>query len=314
MDTALLAAALVFAVVNGANDGSALVGAGLKVRHAITPLGLAALLGLALATVPLLLGTGVAATLAEGLVDFSGAQGLRALLVAVASAVFVVGVLSWRGLPTSLTLAIVGSIAGAGAGADLAVRWGVVAGVLVVGMLAPLVGAGVAFGLSRALRRFARAAAGASLERWHLAAFALAAVAYAANDGQKIFAVWTVAVGGPVEFVWWETALLSLLFVAGMLGTLPRVSRKLSGQILSTRPAHAVVAQSAAAVAVLASAALTAPVSMTQSLAGGLVGTGMSESYRRVRWRVAMQLALAWVITLPASLAVAWLVARAVVA
>lgn len=60
-------------------------------------------------------------------------------------------------------------------------------------------------------------------------------------------------------------------------------------------------AQLGAAVAVLSSAALGVPVSMTQAVAGGLVGTGMLRGRRQVRWRVAGQLGLAWVLTLPAA-------------
>ncbi|HVL99017.1 MAG TPA: inorganic phosphate transporter, partial [Egibacteraceae bacterium] len=58
------------------------------------------------------------------------------------------------------------------------------------------------------------------------------------------------------------------------------------------------------------SAAVGAPVSMTQSVAAALVGAGMSYGHRRVRWRAVGRLGLAWLLTLPASAALAAAVAR----
>lgn len=62
-------------------------------------------------------------------------------------------------------------------------------------------------------------------------------------------------------------------------------------------------AQLGGAAAVLSSAAVGVPVSMTQAVAGALVGTGLLRGRRQVRWRVAGQLALAWIVTLPSAAA-----------
>jgi inorganic phosphate transporter, PiT family len=50
---------------------------------------------------------------------------------------------------------------------------------------------------------------------------------------------------------------------------------------------------------VLGTGAVGAPVSMTQAVAGGLVGAGGTRGWSRVRWRAAAQLGVAWVLTLP---------------
>ena len=59
-------------------------------------------------------------------------------------------------------------------------------------------------------------------------------------------------------------------------------------------------AELASSVAVLSTASLGMPVSMTQSVAGGLAGTGASEGGRRVRWQFTVPLMTAWLVTLPA--------------
>lgn len=108
-----IVAAAAFAVVSGANDGGTLVAMGLKVTS-IKPLVAIGLLTLAVVTGPFLFGTQVATTLADRLVSFEGAVGDSALLVAVIAALSIVTVLSRRGLPTSLTLALMGGSRGPG--------------------------------------------------------------------------------------------------------------------------------------------------------------------------------------------------------
>jgi inorganic phosphate transporter, PiT family len=318
-DGALLAAALAFAVVNGINDGGALVAAGLRVPG-LRPWAAMAVLSLALVVVPLLVGTQVAVTLATRLVRFEGADaGLSApgaLLCAVAAAVVVVVVLSRMGLPTSLTLALVGAITGVGLGAALPVSGVTVALVLAAGVAAPVVGAVAGYALANALRLLpARRGAVRTLSLLHRAGFGLQCVAYAANDGQKMFVVLAVALGATaagesgVDLALGHFALLAAAFAVGLVLGVRPAAATLGSEIVVSRPAHVVSAEWAGAGAVLSSAAVGAPVSMTQALAGGLVGAGLRDGPKRVRWRVALGLALAWVVTLPASLAVGALLA-----
>ena len=98
---------------------------------------------------------------------------------------------------------------------------------------------------------------------------------------------------------------ITLIFAVGVALGLPRVARGLGNGVLAVRPFHAVAAELAAASAVLGTAAIGIPVSMTQSVAGGLVGVGVSQGYRRVRWLEAARIGAAWLITLPASVLLA---------
>lgn len=310
---ALFVIAAAFALANGANDGSALVGIGLEIPF-VRPLSAVVLLSGAVVVVPLLVGTRVAETLADRLVAFGQEGGESAFAVAVVTAVVVVVALAGRGLPTSLTLALVGGLTGAGLGWGLPVSWGIVGLVLAVGAASPLVGALAALGVSRLAARVpAVPHAGRRLRRLHQAAFALQCVAYAANDGQKMIAVFAVAAGTGAAS---PSPLLLLgigaLFAIGLLAALHRVAGTLLTGVLALRPQHAVTAELAAAVAVLGSAALAAPVSMTQTVTASLIGAGVSETYRKIRWREALRIVWAWVVTLPAAVVVAAAAARLV--
>lgn len=314
-DALLLAAALGFAVVNGMNDGGALVGASLKVAG-LPPAAAAGMLALALVVAPLVVGTQVAATLVHRLVSFSDTGGLvtgrTALLVAVVTAVLVVLVLSRRGLPTSLTLALVGAITGAGIGGGLAVSLSTLGLVLGAGLVAPVLGAVGGFALSRLAGLLPAGRLSRRIRIAHVGAFSMQCLAYAGNDGQKMVAVLVVATGATEGIAVSVPELLALaaLFSAGLVAGLRPAAGMLSAEIIPARPPDAVAAEISSAGAVLASAAFGAPVSMTQSVAAALVGAGMSRGPRRVRWRAAGRLGLAWFFTLPVSALLAGVLTR----
>ncbi|GAA3021679.1 inorganic phosphate transporter [Streptosporangium longisporum] len=304
--------AVLFVLISGANDGATLIGLGL--RFPSSPgWAMAALLAVVIFTGPYVLGIAVARTFTERLTGLGTRDGATVFLAGVLIAVAVVAVLSGRGLPTSLTLAVIGGITGAGLGAGLPVSWPALGAVLAIGAGAPLVGLLLGYllgALSRRVpsyRRMPRLVFAA-----HLLAYTAQCVAYAVNDGQKMIAVVSVAVGvgrhgpggvGPVEVPPAWMAALAALFLVGALTSLTRVGERLGRGLVITRPLHIVSAETAATGAVLGSSALGSPVSMTQSITAGVVGVAASEGARRVRWQSVMNMGTAWLITLPSSMA-----------
>lgn len=304
----ITAVGLVFAVLNGTNDGGALVAASLKAQG-IRPLTAIAVLSVCLGVVPLVVGLRVAETLAGGLVPAEPEQQRVLLLSAVAVAVLVVGLLNLRGLPTSLTLALVGGIVGGGLGAGLPVAWGLVGVTALLGVAAPTLGGVIArflrnVPLLTSRRRFESP----RVAKGHGFSFGAQAIAYAANDGQKIYAVLgagAVTATAAPDLPSWLFAAVPVLFAIGAALGVRRAARTLSGGgVLRTRPRDEVAAELSSALTVLGSAAVGVPVSMTQAVAGSLIGAGMRRGTHQVRWRAAARLAMAWVLTLPASVAV----------
>lgn len=309
-DPLLVVVAVAFAVINGANDGGALLSLSLRtagLRVLVALVGLSAMVAVA----PALLGTQVATTLATRLVADGPDRGV--IIGAVIAAVAVTLVLGRGGLPTSLTVALVGGLVGAGLGGGAGVAWQPVLGVVAAALAAPAVGGLLAYALSRGAHRLvAPGGAAAFLARAHRLTFGLQSLAYGANDGQKMLAVGAVALGlvggggsgsGTVPASWPLLAGAAVGFFVGAALGLRRYGRTV-GAVIPMRQPNAVVAEASASIAVLGSAALGAPVSMTQAVAGGLVGTGVSEGQGRVRWQVAARIAMAWVVTLPAALLV----------
>lgn len=304
----LLVVAFGFAVTCGVNDGAAVLAAGMRVRG-IRPWVAVLGVGIAVVVAPLVLGTAVATTLARDLVSFDGASGERALLVAIVVAALVTWGLTQRGLPTSLTLALIGGLTGAGLGAGFTVSGSTVAFVLLLGVVAPLVGLLGGWVLTLVLAALPTTSPlRRRIPRWHVAGFGLQCVAYGANDGQKMLAVVAVAAGSSgnqVDVPVPQLLLIGLLFMLGTVVGLPSVAGTLAGGVAPVPPAAAVISELSSASVVLGSSALGAPVSMTQAISGALVGTGIHGGHGRIRWQEVGRLGVAWMLTLPLTLVLA---------
>lgn len=310
--------ALLFVFISGANDGATVLGLGMRYPGTSGILAMSILLAM-LVVVPLVFGVAVARTFTERLADFDELRGAAAFLVGVAVSLGVVALLAWRGLPTSLTLALIGGVTGAGIGAGLEVSWDQVAKVLLIGAAAPAVGGAIGYLLGLLSRRMPT---GDAMQRGrraaHLLAFTAQCAAYAANDGQKMIAVASVAISvaasrgigsiGPVEATFGMLVGMAIVFGIGTLSSLLRVGERLGRGVVIARPLHVVSTETATATAVFGSALIGVPVSMSQSVAAGVVGVAASEGPRRVRWQNVVNIAAAWVFTLPSALGLGFLV------
>jgi inorganic phosphate transporter, PiT family len=308
IDALALTAAILLAVISGANDGSTILALSLPVR-VVPPLVALGLLVAAMALVPLVLGTPVVSTLLTGLVEFPQETRPISIAFAVLVAMLVSGASTRRGLPTSLTLALVGALVGIGMGTNEPVRWTAVALTLALAAAAPFVAGALALLAGHLLRGLSRAGAQAHvLPPLHVAGYLLQVVAYAANDGQKVLAVLIASgmfLAGGAAFYGMFGVVLVAFGIGALLGLAP-VARRLPRGVVSARAVDSLLAQTASSTAVLLSSAMGTPVSMTQSSAAALVGTDLGEGGHRIRWETAVRIVGAWVLTLPAAAAIGY--------
>jgi len=192
---AAIVAASSYGLISGFNDGGNLLASFTSGRQ-ITPRLAIALLAGALAG-PLLVGYSVAATVGANVIDLrsQGALGFACLVAASAAVVL----FSWRvGIPTSMTLALVGAMIGwAIVGSRVSViNWNG-AGRVLVGIPISVLGGGLlAYLLYAGIRRFFGDRSHASLlelARFQVATAALQALAYGANDLEKTVGLVAVA-------------------------------------------------------------------------------------------------------------------------
>jgi PiT family inorganic phosphate transporter len=119
--------------------------------------------------------------------------------------------------------------------------------------------------------------------------------------------VFAIAAGAAatVSDPWWLALGIAVLFGIGTLTGLRRVAASLGREVLAVHLRHVLVAEACSSAVVVAAGAVDVPLTMSQSVAGALVGAGASEARHRVRWPEAARMAEAWIVTMPASVGVA---------
>jgi PiT family inorganic phosphate transporter len=222
----------------------------------------------------------------------------------------------WLGLPTSSSHALVGGLVGAGivAGGWSVVQAGDVAVIALFIALSPIVGLIASLGLilvtSRIARRFARPLVDRTFRRLQLISAALYSLGHGTNDAQKTMGVialllFTEGLIGPVFFVPFYVILMAHAAIA--LGTYFggwRIVRTMGMKITKLAPFGGFSAETSAASVLFLTAHLGIPVSTTHTIAGAIIGVGVTRRLSAVRWWVARRIVYAWVLTIPASAAI----------
>lgn len=314
--------ALVFAVTNGLHDASNAI-ATLVGTRAASPLRAMLLAATFNLLGPLLLGAAVADTIG-GIVTTAPATATAVIGAGLAAAV-AWNLLTWRfGLPSSSGHALVGGLVGAGvvAGGLDAIDWGGLHGLHPVGVLgtlialavAPPLGALAALLLVRAVRRLARRATRrfavpVRTGEWGMSA--ALAFSHGANDAQKSVGVVAALLlaDGRIDSLaaptWSKLACAVALTLGTALGGW-RIIRTVGRRIYRIQQVEGLVSQSASTAVILGASLLGAPISTTQVVSSSVVGIGLGRRrWHHVHWALVRQMLLAWVITMPATAALA---------
>ena len=305
----LIAVALLFDFLNGFHD-SANVVATIIASRAMSARGALTLAALANLAGPFLLGVAVAETVGAEVVH---AQAVSiAVVLAALLAASLWDLATWYfGIPVSSSHALVGGIIGAAAtGSGFAViqthgLWKVAIALIV----SPLLGFVMALAIMQAtlwLLRDATPRANVTLSRVQILTSTALALSHGANDAQKTMGV--IAMGlltlgfTPVFVVPWWVILLSASAIA--LGTAVggwRIIRTLGTRFYRIHPIDGFTSQLASAVVILGASLAGGPVSTTQVVSMSILGAGAAERKSKVRWSALNDIALAWVLTLPAT-------------
>jgi PiT family inorganic phosphate transporter len=307
----LLGAAFFFAFLNGFHDSANLV-ATIIASRAITPRRALLLASCGQFLGPLVFGVAVAATVGSGLVD-PGAVTVTVVLAALLAASSWDLVTWWRGLPTSSSHALAGGLIGAAVAFG---GWGQLlgGGLARIGLallLSPVIG----FGLAWVVYRLVMLAAGRSgpgvnrvFNRLQWVSAAALSLAHGANDAQKtagIIGLGLVTLGFQPLFSvpLWAVAACALSISLGTSTGGWRIIRTLGGRFYRIRPVHSLSAQVASAAVVVTASLLGGPVSTTHVASSAVIGAGASDRLSKVRWEELRGVVVAWVVTVPVSIA-----------
>jgi PiT family inorganic phosphate transporter len=309
---AVVAVALFFDFTNGFHDTANAIATSVSTRAlAPRPAVLsAAILNVAGAFVSF----EVAATVAKGIVVPDGIT-LDVVLAGL------VGAITWNlitwylGLPSSSSHALIGGIVGsaiAASGFDV-VQWrGLVEKVAIPSLAAPLLGivgaAVLMVGLMWIVRRRAPGTVNRVFRRLQLVSGGFVAFTHGTNDAQKtmgIIALALVASGHLGEDFdrppLWVIVSAALAMGAGTYAGGWRIIKTLGTRVAKLDPPRGFAAQTATAGILWGTAHYGFPVSTTHTVSGSVLGAGATRRLNAVRWGVAGNILVAWVMTIPAA-------------
>ena len=307
--------ALIFDYTNGFHDAANAIATSVSTR-ALTP-AVALTLAAGFNLLGALLGQGVAKTIGSGIVSpGTGHDGLLVVLAGLLGAI-VWNLVTWRlGLPSSSSHALIGGLAGAGVASSTTVHWAVLRDKVAIPMvLSPLVGFALAYLVMVAILWIFRRSAPGRVSRGFRHAQSVSACAMALGhglqDAQKTMGVITLALVAGGYATAGEIPLWVTLSAAGAisLGTWSggwRIMRTLGRRVIDLDPPHGFAAESVAASVLYTTAfAFQAPISTTHTITSAIMGVGATRRASAVRWGVAADIAVAWVLTIPMAAAVA---------
>jgi len=316
---AVLGLAVLFDYINGFHDTANAIATtvstrALKPEHAILMSATANFVGA-------LTGTAVAKTISSGLATTPGGADGQTIVAAALIGATVWNLITWRlGIPSSSSHALIGGLLGAvivSVGSSAIIVDGVVSKVIL-----PLVGspiAGITIGflfmvvLLNVFQRANPQRINQRFRRLQVVSAAFMAFSHGSNDAQKTMGIMTLALIAAgvlppdAHIPLWVIVLAATAISLGTAAGGWRIIRTMGQRVVKLDPVHGFAAETTAATIIIGASHFGMPVSTTHVISSAIIGVGASDRFSAVRWGVAGNIIVAWVLTIPASGFVAWI-------
>ena len=304
--------ALVFDFTNGFHDTANAVATSISTR-ALAPK-TAVTMSAILNFIGAFISIEVAATVAGGIVD--GELITTTVIFAGLIGAIVWNLVTWFfGLPSSSSHALIGGVVGAAfaaSGADAIFGQGLLEKVIVPALVAPVVAfltaAACILITYRMVGRLRPGSANRGYRLGQVASASLLSLSHGTNDAQKTMGVIMLALvahgslqPGVGEPPTWVIVSAASAIALGTYSGGWRIIRTMGSRIYKMDPAQGFSAQGGGAAVLLTASHLGFPLSTTHSITGAVLGAGAAKRLSAVRWGLAGNIAVAWVLTLPAA-------------
>ncbi|MBI2677725.1 MAG: inorganic phosphate transporter [Candidatus Koribacter versatilis] len=270
-----------------------------------------------------LLGTAVAKTIGKGMIDLHYVN-QYVVLAGLLGAIVWDLLTWWWGLPTSSSHALIGGYAGAAIAKAWTLQVIIPAGwykTLIFIVLAPLMGFILGLGMMVAVSWIFKSSSPRNVDTWFRKLQLLSAAAYSlghgGNDAQKTMGIIAGALftGGILSreqmagdwgpYKWYIILSAHAAIALGTYFGGWRIVHTMGSKITKLKPVGGFCAETAGAITLFGTALAGIPVSTTHTITGAIVGVGATHRLSAVRWGVAKRIVWAWILTIPASAAVA---------
>ena len=307
---AVMALAVVFDYINGFHDTANAIATSVATR-ALRPQ-YAILMAASFNFIGAFAGTAVAKTVGAGLVDERTTT--QAVVAAALLGAITWNLITWRwGIPSSSSHGLIGGLAGAtivASGTGALKLDGLVYKVLVPLVSSPLIGFAGAFALMVCLYWVFQGAERRMLarrfRRLQVISAGYMAFSHGSNDAQKTMGIITLALVSAglldsVEVPWWVIIMAATAISLGTAIGGWRIMKTMGHRVVELEPIHGFAAETTAATVLITTAHLGMPVSTTHVISSAIMGVGSSKGPRGVRWGVARNIVVAWIVTIPAA-------------
>jgi inorganic phosphate transporter, PiT family len=223
----------------------------------------------------------------------------------------------WLGIPSSSSHALIGGLVGAGvakAGWD-AIVWSGLSKTSAAIVLSPFVGFLIALLLVLIVSwLFVRAtpfAVDSTFRSLQFVSASLYSLGHGGNDAQKTMGIIAVllysqgALGSEFYVPFWVVITCQAAMALGTLFGGWRIVHTMGSKITRLTPMQGFCAETGGAVTLFMATGLGIPVSTTQTITGAIIGVGAARRVSAVRWNVASNIVVAWVVTIPAAALIA---------
>ncbi len=316
----MIVLAVIFDFLNGIHDSSNIVATMISSR-AFSPRIALGVTAISHFVAPFIFGVAVATTIGHEVVA-SEAITINVLLAALISAI-IWNLITWAlGIPSSSSHALIGGMIGAvaiGAGFN-AIELAGMEKILIALFVSPIIGLFLGFFFTRLVFFLARGASpkiNIFFKRSQIVSAIALSLSHGTNDAQKTMGIITlglVTAGVIPSFevpVWVITISAGAIALGTALGGW-KLIKTLGGKFYKIRPVHGFSSQLTSAVVILGASLVGGPVSTTQVVSSSIMGVGSAQRVNMVRWGVAKEIMIAWVVTIPATMIMAagiyWLI------
>ena len=304
--------AFIFEFINGFNDTANAIATSVYTK-ALTP-GLAILMAAVMNFVGALASERVATTISKGLIGVPLEQ--YVILAALIGAICWNLIVWWRGIPSSSSHALIGSLMGATVSYTATFHsvhlMGLVEKVIIPLFLSPVLGLLTGFTIMTLIRglcsEWAQGRVNKLFLKLQILSAALVAYSHGNNDAQKTMGIITLALisGGMLSAdsgvpIWVKLACATTMAFGTSIGGW-RIMKTMGSRVTKLEPASGFAAQTSAAIVLECATFIGAPVSTTQVMTASVMGAGSAKRVSAVKWGLAIDIVKAWVLTIPVTM------------
>ncbi|MBM3434935.1 MAG: inorganic phosphate transporter [Bacteroidetes bacterium] len=228
----------------------------------------------------------------------------------------------WLGLPTSSSHALIGGLVGAGMahkGSDV-INWFKLVETATFIPVAPLIGIGLGFLFMVIVYwiffKWSPRRVDNVFRKGQIVSAALYSLGHGGNDAQKtmgIIVALLLAAGIftpdiQLSLYNWDTLwIIVSCNLAMAVGTAMggwRIVKTMGMKLTRLKPVHGFCAETSGALTIFLATHLGIPISTTHTISGSIIGVGSVTNISGIKWKIAFNIILAWILTIPASAAV----------